>query len=67
MITIGLTTWKEHPALIQNVQRDVTPEYAAVLPVVELDTPFYGIPRASTVANWQKEVPEKFQFILEGK
>ncbi|HBF74140.1 MAG TPA: DUF72 domain-containing protein [Lactobacillus sp.] len=66
MITIGLTTWKEHPALIQNVQRDVTlPEYAAVLPVVELDTPFYGIPRASTVANWQKGVPEKFQFILK--
>lgn len=66
MITIGLTTWKEHPALIQNVQRDVTlPEYAAVLPVVELDTPFYGIPRASTVVNWQKQVPEQFQFILK--
>lgn len=66
MITIGLTTWKEHPALIQDVQRDVTlPEYAAVLPVVELDTPFYGIPRATTVENWQKQVPEKFQFILK--
>lgn len=66
MITIGLTTWKEHPALVQNVQRDVTlPEYAAVLPVVELDTPFYGIPQATTVVNWQKQVPPKFQFILK--
>ncbi|MFC6253044.1 DUF72 domain-containing protein [Secundilactobacillus hailunensis] len=66
MITIGLTTFKEHPALVQNAKSDVTlPEYAAVLPTVELDTPFYGIPRESTVINWQKQVPENFQFILK--
>ena len=66
MITIGLTTFKEHPALVQNAKPDVTvPEYAAVLPTVELDTPFYGIPRESTVINWQKQVPENFQFILK--
>ena len=66
MITIGLTTFKEHPALVQNTKQEVTlPEYAAVLPTVELDTPFYGIPRATTVTNWQKQVPKNFQFILK--
>ena len=66
MITIGLTTWKEHPALIGGEQRPVTlNEYAARLPLVELDTPFYGIPRQSTVANWQAAVPDGFQYILK--
>lgn len=66
MITIGLTTWKEHPALIGGEERPVTlPEYAGRLPVVELDTPFYGIPRQSTVANWQAAVPDGFQYILK--
>lgn len=66
MITIGLTTWKEHPALIGGENRPVTlNEYAGSLPLVELDTPFYGIPRQSTVANWQAAVPEGFQYILK--
>lgn len=66
MITIGLTTWKEHPALIGGEERPVTlAEYAGRLPVVELDTPFYGIPRQSTVANWQAAVPDGFQYILK--
>lgn len=66
MITIGLTTWKEHPALINDEQRDVSlTEYAAILPTVEVDTPFYGIPRASTVTKWQQMVPPEFQFILK--
>lgn len=66
MITIGLTTWKEHPALIGGEERSVTlAEYAGRLPVVELDTPFYGIPRQSTVANWQAAVPDGFQYILK--
>ncbi|ANN48401.1 hypothetical protein A6F53_03700 [Levilactobacillus brevis] len=66
MITIGLTTWKEHPALIGGEERPVTlTEYAGRLPVVELDTPFYGIPRQSTVANWQAAVPDGYQYILK--
>ncbi|WP_251952966.1 DUF72 domain-containing protein [Levilactobacillus brevis] len=66
MITIGLTTWKEHPALIGGEERPVTlTEYAGRLPVVELDAPFYGIPRQSTVANWQAAVPDGFQYILK--
>lgn len=66
MITIGLTTWKEHPALIGGEDRPVTlSEYAGHFPVVELDTPFYGIPRQSTVANWQAAVPDGFAYILK--
>lgn len=66
MITIGLTTWTDHPALINHENRKVTlTEYAGHFPVVEVDTSFYGVPRISTVENWQKSVPEKFQFILK--
>jgi len=66
MITIGLTTWTEHPALIGGDTRPVTlPEYAGHFPVVELDTPFYGIPRQSTIEKWQAAVPEGFQYILK--
>ncbi|WP_367295394.1 DUF72 domain-containing protein [Levilactobacillus yonginensis] len=66
MITIGLTTWTEHPALIGGENRPVTlSEYASNFPMVELDTPFYGIPRESTVAKWQAAVPDGFQYILK--
>lgn len=65
MITIGLTTWTEHPSLLGGTEKLTLTEYSGVLPVVEVDTPFYGIPRVTTVAKWQKEVPAKFQFILK--
>lgn len=66
MITIGLTTWTEHPALIGGETRPVTlSEYAGHFPVVELDTPFYGIPRQSTVEKWRAAVPDGFQYILK--
>ncbi|MFC6165858.1 DUF72 domain-containing protein [Lactiplantibacillus dongliensis] len=65
MITLGLTTWTEHPSLLGGTDNLTLTEYSGVLPVVEVDTPFYGIPKVSTVAKWQKEVPAKFQFILK--
>ena len=66
MITLGLTTWNEHPTLIHNEDRPVTlSEYSAYFPTVELDTFFYGIPRISTVENWQAQVPESFQFVVK--
>ncbi|WP_318767202.1 DUF72 domain-containing protein [Lactiplantibacillus carotarum] len=65
MITIGLTTWTEHPSLLGGTDKLTLTEYSGVLPVVEVDTPFYGIPRVTTVAKWQKQVPDKFQFILK--
>ena len=56
-ITIGLTTWTEHPALINNEQRPVTlNEYAQYLPTVEVDTFFYALPQVTTIQNWLAEV-----------
>ncbi|KRM95373.1 hypothetical protein FC19_GL001984 [Liquorilactobacillus aquaticus DSM 21051] len=66
MITIGLTTWSEHHALIRNQDRPVKlGEYTAYFPTVELDTFFYGIPQLSTVQKWQQQVPPSFQFIIK--
>lgn len=65
-ITISLTTWTEHPALINNEQRPVTlNEYAQYLPTVEVDTFFYALPQVTTIQNWLAEVPEAFQFIVK--
>lgn len=67
MITIGLTTWREHGSLVHEGQeRKLTlPEYAQFLPCVELDTPFYGIPRESSFKKWAQETPPDFQFIIK--
>lgn len=66
MITIGLTTWSDHPNLINDEQRPVQlSEYAAVFPVVEIDTTFYGVPSESTFLHWVEEVPTSFQFIVK--
>lgn len=37
-------------------------EYATRLHTVEIDSTFYGIPRASTVERWRKETPDHFEF-----
>ncbi|GAJ26567.1 hypothetical protein JCM15457_1502 [Liquorilactobacillus sucicola DSM 21376 = JCM 15457] len=66
MITLGLTTWSEHHALINNQDRPVRlDEYAAHFPTVELDTFFYGIPQLTTIQKWQQQVPSAFQFIVK--
>ncbi|WP_311406458.1 DUF72 domain-containing protein [Liquorilactobacillus uvarum] len=66
MITLGLTTWSEHRALIKNQERPVRlDEYAAYFPTVELDTFFYGIPQPSTIQKWQRQVPSDFQFVIK--
>jgi len=66
LITIGLTTFSDHPSLIDGAKRKVRlTEYSGYFPVVELDTPFYAIPKVSVVENWQKQVPDNFQFILK--
>ena len=64
-ITIGLTTWKEHQALIKAARPVTLREYAQHLPVVEVDTFFYALPRLSTVQAWLGEVTPAFQFIVK--
>ncbi|TPR22015.1 DUF72 domain-containing protein [Apilactobacillus timberlakei] len=66
MITIGLTTWSDHPALINDDQRKVKlNEYTGYFPTVEVDNPFYGIPRLTTIKQWQHHVPKDFQFVIK--
>lgn len=66
MITIGLTTFSDHPALIDGASRKVRlTEYSGHFPIVELDTPFYALPTVETVKGWQQQVPAEFQFILK--
>lgn len=36
--------------------------YARQIPIVEIDSTFYGIPRASTVQGWRDRTPEDFLF-----
>ena len=65
-ITIGLTTWSEHPALIKNQRQTTTlNEYAQHFPTVELDTFFYALPKRTTRQKWLTEVPRNFQFIVK--
>jgi len=37
-------------------------EYAKQFPVVEIDSTFYGAPRATTVEGWKRRTPPAFQF-----
>lgn len=63
--TLALTTWTEHPALI-NESRPVTlREYAQYLPAVEVDTFFYALPQLKTVQQWINDVSPDFQFIVK--
>lgn len=39
--------------------------YAKQFDTVEVDSTFYHIPRAETVANWKQQTPEKFLFSLK--
>ncbi|MFD0897201.1 DUF72 domain-containing protein [Loigolactobacillus binensis] len=67
MITLGLTTWSEHGSLLhEGRERKLTlSEYSQFLPCVELDTPFYGIPRLSSFEKWAAATPANFQFIVK--
>ena len=64
MIRIGLTSFKEHDKLTGK-KNNTLYEYAGFLPLVELDTAYYGIPRKSSVENWINEVPESFRFVVK--
>lgn len=64
MIRIGLTSFNEHEYLTGKKNTSLY-EYAAHLPVVELDTAYYGIPRKSSVEKWVKETPSEFKFLVK--
>ncbi len=64
MIKIGLTTWSEHQDLVHKKKITLI-EYASKLPLVEIDSSFYGIPRRETVLNWIEDTPSGFSFLVK--
>lgn len=64
MIRIGLTSFKEHDKLTGK-KNNTLYEYARYLPLVELDTAYYGIPRRTSVEKWVQEVPNDFRFVVK--
>lgn len=66
MIKVGLATWTDHPDLSEKHKAKITlPEYTAHFPIVEVDSPFYAIPKVEWVQKWVNEVPGDFQFIVK--
>lgn len=64
MIRLGLTSFSEHDYLTGK-KRSTLYEYASHLPLVEMDTAYYGIPPKERVAEWVKAVPENFRFVIK--
>lgn len=64
MIRIGLTSFNEHEKLTGK-KRSSLYEYASHLPIVEMDTAYYGIPRQDSVKDWVQSVPENFRFVMK--
>ncbi len=64
MIRIGLTSFNEHSSLTGKKSSSLY-EYAGYLPLVELDTNYYGIANKSSVENWLSQVPADFRFVVK--
>ena len=62
MITIGLTTWSDHPLIASDKKRQLE-DYASHFPFVEMDTSYYGIPSENSIQSWMSKTPANFQFI----
>jgi uncharacterized protein YecE (DUF72 family) len=45
--------------------REWLPFYAARFPTVELNSPFYRLPRAATFRGWARAAPEPFVFAVK--
>ncbi|MFD1670539.1 DUF72 domain-containing protein [Agrilactobacillus yilanensis] len=65
MITIGLTTWREHQSLMPEKSALTLGDYAGFFPVVEIDSLFYGLKTPAQVQNWVNQVPSGFQFVVK--
>lgn len=64
MIRLGLTSFNEHDKLTGK-KRSTLYEYAGYLPLVEMDTAYYGVPKQDSVKEWTKSVPNNFRFVMK--
>jgi uncharacterized protein YecE (DUF72 family) len=70
-ILVGTCNWADHkqfyPAELEKGtrQREKLEYYARFFPLVEIDTSFYGIPRAPVVEAWIARTPPGFTFNIK--
>ncbi|MHC5228337.1 DUF72 domain-containing protein [Enterococcus sp. LJL99] len=64
MIRLGLTSFAEHETLTGKKNSSLY-EYAGKLPLVELDTAYYGIPKVESVKKWLASVSGDFRFVVK--
>jgi uncharacterized protein YecE (DUF72 family) len=65
-IRIGLTGWGDHPHLYQTQQqKNKLVTYSSHFPTVEIDSSFYAIHEQERYANWVKQTPENFTFVIK--
>ncbi|MGX7030522.1 DUF72 domain-containing protein [Vagococcus zengguangii] len=62
---LGLTSWSEHTTLDPTKRKLTLQDYASKLPLVEIDTLFYGIKEASVIEKWVADTPDNFRFVVK--
>jgi uncharacterized protein YecE (DUF72 family) len=61
--TSAFTLQDFYPAGLPNEER--LTHYATIFPTCEINSTFYHMPRATTLENWQKRVPDDFIFAFK--
>jgi len=69
-IRLGAMGWQEKDWIgpfypLDTATKSMLAQYARSLPTVEVDSSFYGRPRATTVDEWGASVPNDFRFALK--
>lgn len=61
-ILVGTCAWTDHEGFYPDglPPGDRLPYYAQRLPLVEVDSTYYGLPRPGTVQRWAESTPEGF-------
>lgn len=69
-IWLGAMGWQEKDWVgpfypVDTAPKGMLAQYSRSLPTVEIDSSFYGRPRASTVDEWRAAAPDDFRFSLK--
>jgi uncharacterized protein YecE (DUF72 family) len=69
-IWLGAMSWQEKDWVgpfypVGTAPKAMLAQYGRSLPTVEVDATYYGRPRASTIEEWARAVPDEFRFALK--
>ncbi len=66
MVSVGTCgfSYKDRvgPVYPLGTKPDMSPQYATIFPVVEIDSSYYGVPPRATVESWARKTPPGFRF-----